>query len=80
MAVGRDGLVYVAIYGAGHIKAAARDGTIAQVFDLPGTNPTNCAFDPSGRLGLVVTEAEQGLLLSLEELGPGLPLFTPESL
>lgn len=30
-----------------------------------------------GRLGLVVTEAEKGLLLSLTGLGPGLPFFTP---
>jgi gluconolactonase len=77
MAVGRDGLVYVAVYSAGQVKAVAPDGTIARLFDLPGANPTNCAFDPSGRLGLVVTEAEKGLLLSLMGLGPGLPPFAP---
>jgi sugar lactone lactonase YvrE len=72
-----DGLVYVAVYSTGQIKAVASDGTIARVIDLPGANPTNCAFDPSGKSGLVVTEAERGLLLSLEGLGPGLPLFVP---
>jgi gluconolactonase len=77
MAAGRDGLVYVAVYSAGQVKAVAPDGTITRVFDVPGVNPTNCAFDPSGQLGLVVTEAEKGLLLSLTGLGPGLPLFAP---
>jgi hypothetical protein len=38
-------------------------------------NPTNAAFDPTNRLGLVVTEAEKGLLLSLPEVGPGVTLF-----
>ncbi len=79
MAVGRDGLVYVAVYSAGQVKAVASDGTISRVFEVSGANPTNCAFDPSGRLGLVVTEAEKGSLLSLPGLGPGLPLFIPGS-
>ncbi len=74
LAIGQDGLVFVAVYNARQVKAVAPDGSVARVFDLPGANPTNCAFDPSGKLGLVVTEAEKGLLLSLPELGPGLPL------
>ncbi len=77
MAVGADGLVYVAVYGAGHIKAVGPDGTVMAVYELPGRNPTNCAFDPNGKLGLVVTEAEKGLLLSLPGLGPGAPIFKP---
>jgi gluconolactonase len=56
----------------------ALDGTIARVFDLPGANPTNCTFDSSDRLGLVVTKAEKGLLLSLMGRGPGLPPFAPD--
>jgi gluconolactonase len=75
MAFDADGLCYVAIYSLGCIKAIAPDGSTVAVYPLPGNNPTNCAFDPSGELGLVVTEAERGLLLSLPELGPGLPLF-----
>lgn len=71
MAVGADGLVYVAVYGAGQIKAVAPDGALVAAYQLPGANPTNCAFDPTNQLGLVVTEAEKGLLLSLPRLGPG---------
>ncbi len=75
MALGADGLMYVAVYGSGQIKAVDADGEVVRTFDLPGKNPTNCAFDPSGKLGLVVTEAEKGLLLSLPDLGPGAALF-----
>jgi gluconolactonase len=74
MAFGADGLLYVAVYSLGCVKAVAPDGTTAAMYELPGNNPTNCAFDPAGRLGLVVTEAERGMLLSLPKLGPGAPL------
>lgn len=76
MALGEDGRMYVAVYGSGQIKAVDAAGQVVQTYDLPGKNPTNCAFDPSGELGLVVTEAELGHLLSLPDLGPGIALFT----
>ncbi|MFM8763488.1 MAG: hypothetical protein ACKOEZ_01440 [Spartobacteria bacterium] len=41
------------------MKTVAADGEVEQVIDVPRANPTNCAFEPSGRLGLVVTEAEE---------------------
>lgn len=75
MALGADGLLYVAIYSAGEVRAVDQDGRVTKAYELPGNNPTNAAFDPSGRLGLVVTETERGVLLSLPELGPGVPLF-----
>lgn len=74
MALGADGRLYVAVYGAGAIKVVEADGAIAAAYALPGQNPTNCAFDPARRLGLVVTEAETGRLLSLPALGPGAAL------
>ena len=75
MALGADGLLYVAVFGSGRVEVVDENGGIAMIFDLPGSNPTNAAFDPTGRLGLVVTEAERGELLSLPELGPGARLF-----
>lgn len=75
MAFGADGRLYVAVYGSGYIFVLSSDGAIKERIQLPGQNPTNCAFDPSGELGLVVTEAEKGLLLSLPALGLGIPLF-----
>jgi gluconolactonase len=75
MALGADGRLYVAVFGSGQIRVVDERGKVAERFDLPGANPTNAAFDPSGRLGLVVTETERGELLSLPELGPGAMLF-----
>ena len=75
VALGADGLLYAAIFGGGRIEVFDAGGTLAKAYELPGLRPTNAAFDPSGRLGLVVTEAEKGLLLSLPELGPGTELF-----
>lgn len=65
MAFNEDGNLYVAVYGTGTIQVINAAGQIVHKHTLPGQNPTNCAFDPSGRLGLVITEAETGELLSL---------------
>jgi hypothetical protein len=56
---------------------------ILDMADRPYKVPDNAAVLPvkseaqlpAGRLGLVVTEADQGKLWSLPELGPGVPLF-----
>jgi len=75
MAFGADGRLYAAVYGSSSIYVLSSEGQIEEQIKLPGQNPTNCAFDPSGELGLVVTEAETGKLLSLPELGVGIPLY-----
>jgi gluconolactonase len=78
MALGADGLLYIAALRAGQVKVVDDAGQVVRAYDVPGPRPTNVAFDPSGALGLVVTEAEHGLLLSLPRLGPGVSLFLPE--
>jgi gluconolactonase len=75
MIPGADGLLYVAIYGDGVIKVVNEDGQISKVYKIPGSNPTNVAVDPAGKLGLVVTETEKGQLLSLPEVQPGVAIF-----
>ena len=65
MAVGPDGNLYVAVFGAGLIRVFSTDGQFTRDIQLPGKNPSNCTFDPSGELGLVVTETEKGELLSV---------------
>ncbi len=65
MALGPDGLLYVAVYGSGQVKVVEAGGKLVGAIDVAGKNPTNVAFDPAGRLGLVVTEAERGLLISV---------------
>jgi gluconolactonase len=69
MAFGPDGKLYVALYGQGCVKVVDPDGRIVDDVPVPGPRPTNVAFDPSGVLGLVVTEAENGLLLSYPGVG-----------
>lgn len=68
MAFTSTGELAVAVYGAGHVQLRATGDDLEGVFELPGKNPTNVAFDPSGKLGIVVTEAERGLLLSLPDV------------
>lgn len=65
MAVGPDGNLYVAIFGEGVIRVFSASGTPIRDIHLPGHNPSNCTFDPSGELGLIVTETERGELLSI---------------
>ena len=74
MAFAADGSLYVAIYSGSAVKVVGSDGEVEEVIPVPGANPTNCAFDPSGALGLVVAEAETGRLFSFPSLGPGAQL------
>lgn len=75
LAVDDRGLIFVAVYGSGGIDVFAGDGTRIDRIETGGRNPTSCAFDPTGALGLVVTEAEHGMALSFPGMGPGLRLF-----
>jgi gluconolactonase len=75
MLPGGDGLLYAAVFGDGVIRVVDANGQVVNSYALPGANPTNVACDPAGKLGLVVTEAEQGLLLSLPGVNPGAAIF-----
>ena len=75
MIPGADGRLYQAIYGDGVIRVIDANGETLEKIQLPGMNPTNVAVDPSGKLGLVVTEAEKGLLLSIADVRPGAAIF-----
>ncbi|MGD0774779.1 MAG: SMP-30/gluconolactonase/LRE family protein [Candidatus Solibacter sp.] len=68
MAFHPSGLLYVAVYGQQAVKVFDPGGNLVDALPTPGLNPTNVAFDPSGRLGLIVTEAEQGCLWSLQDV------------
>jgi len=64
-----NGHLYVALYGSGRVLAIDAAGRVVEVIAVPGHKPTNLAFDPSGGLGMVVTEASNGLLLSYPGVG-----------
>lgn len=76
MAFDEEALLYVAVYGTGSVRIVNRTGEVLQHLQLPAPNPTNCAFDPSGQWGLVVTEADQGLVLSYPVTAKGQHLFS----
>lgn len=65
MAFHKNGNLYVAVYGTGTITIVNPQGKVIDKIKLKSKNPTNCAFDPYGSLGLVITEAEKGELLSI---------------
>lgn len=67
--------LFAAIFNESRINIYSPDGNLIDWIACPGNRPTSCAFDPSGKLGLVVTEADRGEILSLPELGKGLPIF-----
>lgn len=77
LAFAEDGSLFVAVYGSGCVFHLDRDGRLLEHIPVPGANPTNCAFDPSGRLGLVVTEAATGRLLSVTRPERGCLLNRP---
>ncbi|WP_336515810.1 SMP-30/gluconolactonase/LRE family protein [Pollutibacter soli] len=75
MAFDEEGNLYVAVYGTGSVRVADIDGNVFRHIHLPSLNPTNCAFDTRGDLGLVVTEAGEGKLYSIDTGKKGQMLF-----
>lgn len=75
LALDRDENLYVAVFNEHRINIYNKKGDLIDWIDVSGSRPTSCAFDPSGTLGLVITEADRGELLSFPALGKGLPVF-----
>jgi gluconolactonase len=68
--IGPDGIafdedenLYVAVYGSGKIKSWDNTGHELPPIITGGKNPTNCAIDPLGVRGIIITEAENGVLI-----------------
>ncbi len=76
IAFDETGLLYVAIFDQGKISVFDESGDKEKWnYQLSAKRPTSCAFDPSGQLGLVITEAQNGEVLHLPLKKKGLPLF-----
>lgn len=75
MALDEEGNIYVTVFDQSRIAVISPAGKIIETIPLPVKRPTSCAFDPAGRLGLVVTDADQGCLLSLNLNRRGAKLF-----
>ena len=75
MAFDEDENLYVAIFNEHRINIYSPDGNLLNWLRIEGSRPTSCAFDPSDKLGLVVTEADRGEIISFQGFGKGLPIF-----
>jgi gluconolactonase len=75
MACGANGYLYQAVYGSKFLLVIDPQGKITGRLPLPGENPTNAAIDPSDKLGLVVTETQNGQLISFADIHPGVQRF-----
>jgi gluconolactonase len=65
LALSKDNLIYAAVYNTGKLWVFDTKGNLKDQIELPGNCPTNVCVDDVGNLGLIVTEAEKGLLLSI---------------
>jgi len=75
MKFGRNGNLYVTVYGQGDVTVLGRDGRVAERLKTNGRKPTNCAFGPSGRKQLYVTDVEFGTMEVLDVGTDGFPLY-----
>lgn len=66
LTLSKDNLIYAAVYNTGMVWVFDTSGQLKDQIKLPGNCPTNLYFDYFGNLGLIVTEAEKGLLLSIK--------------
>lgn len=67
--------LFVAVFNEGKINVYDKNGQLTHSIWCHGNRPTSCAFDPFGKLGLVVTEAERGEIISYPDFGKGLPIY-----
>jgi len=75
MAFGRDGRLYVTVFGQGDVTVLEQDGTLVQRLPLEGKSPTNIAFGPPGEKKIYVTEQGVGRMEVLDVDTEGLPLY-----
>ncbi|WP_343556477.1 SMP-30/gluconolactonase/LRE family protein [Sphingobacterium sp.] len=72
LAFDQDNQLYAAIYGSQHILSIDTKNKTTEKILTSGKNPTNCALDPQGIQGLIITEAEKGQLLQWNSTKKGL--------
>lgn len=65
LALSKDGEIYAAVFNTSKVWVFDQKGSLKNQIELPGKSPTNLCFDSVGNLGLLVTEAEKGLLISI---------------
>lgn len=74
MAFGKNGDLYVAVFGQGDVTVLAPDGHVRHRIPTPGAKPTNVAFGIPGDDHLYVTEDDSGVLEVFDVHTDGLAL------
>jgi gluconolactonase len=69
------GNLYVGTVGPGLVTVIGPDGKISKTITVPGTDVTNVEFGGKDLKTLYITEAQKGILYSIEVAVGGLPLF-----
>jgi gluconolactonase len=69
------GNLYVGTVGPGLVTVIGPDGKVARTITVPGTDVTNVEFGGKDLKTLYITEAQKGILYTVEVPIGGLPLF-----
>jgi gluconolactonase len=75
MAFDSYGRLYVAVFNENTVAVLSGDGDAVETLQTKGSRPTSCTFDPFGRYGLVVTEAELGEIIVKTVDDKGLEIY-----
>lgn len=75
MKFGKDGNLYVAVYGRGVVTVLRSDGSILRHIPTQGSKPTNIAFGATDEKKIYVTEDETAVLQAIDVETSGLPLY-----
>ena len=67
MVLDEDENLYVAVFNESKVDVFDKQGRIIRTLQCKGRQPTSCTFGPSGKPGLVVTEAEWGEIVSFQQ-------------
>lgn len=76
MKFGKDGNLYVAVFGQGDVTVLGPDGSVITRFEAGGAFPTNLVFGKDGEQRIYVTEVETGTVRIIDVGTDGLVLHT----
>ena len=74
MKFGKDGRLYVAVFGQGDVTVLDEHGEVSDRYPVGGIWPTNLVFGPDGEERIYVTEAETGTVRVQDVGTDGFPL------
>ncbi|HMN59097.1 MAG TPA: SMP-30/gluconolactonase/LRE family protein [Anaerolinea sp.] len=75
MKFGKDGNLYVTVFGQGDVTVLGKDGQVLKRIPMAGKRPSNLAFGLPGDTRIYVTEDELGHLEAHDVGVEGLPLY-----